>query len=145
MLRRLVMLNKMLMFRQSSPVHPAISIEIPIHNNNGRSNSNYDQTGGGEMMTSHSRNNNNHNDDDSKGNKDDGTSSSKVCTSLVFLASGCDCAVVEIMYNPRLYSKNQNQHSRVNHVDCNDLEDVVPVTLLPSPSVNSGSIVIGPP
>ena len=133
MLRRLVMLNKMLMFRQSSPVHPAISIEIPIHNNNGSSNSNHDRRGGGEMMTSHSRSNNN--DDDSKGNEDDGTSSSKVCTSLVFLASGRECAVVEIMYNPRLYSNNQ--HSRMNHFDPNDLEDDVQVMLLPSPSANS--------
>ncbi len=120
--------EKILTFRQSSPVHPAISIEIPIYD--GSNNQ-------GKVEEVNNRNN----DDDSEGNDEDDTS--KVCTSLVFLASGRECAVVEIMYNSRLYSNNR--HSRMNHFDPDDLEEDMQVTLLPSPSANSGSIVIGSP
>ena len=125
--------EKILTFRQSSPVHPAISIEIPMCNT---STASKDGSGNGENDHGKEDYNDNHDEQDEE----------EVCTSLVFLASGRECAVVEILYNPKLYSNNQ--HGRMeyyhdhNHNSSNDPADS---SLLPSSSISYGSIVVGPP
>ena len=121
--------EKILTFRQSSPVHPTISIEIPLSS---ASSSNYS-----------SENNNYYNN--TKDDNDD--TNNDVHTSLVFLASGRECAVVEIMYNPKLYSNNR--HARMMNQGIggtsNSEDDIMQSSLLPSPSMSGGSIVIGSP
>jgi hypothetical protein len=77
------------------------------------------------------------------GNNAENDHGEEVCTSLVFLASGRECAVVEIMHNPRLYSNNR--HTRSNHSFEEDFDEDMQNSLLPSASISCGSIVVGPP
>ncbi len=121
--------EKVISFQQSSPVHPSISVEIPLSNNDEEKNDK-------DIL-----NNKNYEEDE-------------VCTSLLFLASGQKCAIVEILYNPKLYSNNRRARMMMNQNDNNNMygtgvgdddEDDMQVTLLPSPSMNCGSIVVGKP
>ena len=118
--------EKILTFRQASPVHPAISVEIPMKNYN-------TPTVEGEY---HTKKKNSGQDGEEDDGVDDGED--EVSTSLVFLASGRECAVVEVLYNPNLYSNNR--HSRLYSGSQDDEMDI-----LPSPSISSGSIVVGLP
>ena len=114
-------LEKVLKFRQSSQVHPAIVVEVPLvaGGYEGEHYANSGGIGGG------------------------GSSSmdmdEEAFTSLLFLASGRECAAVEIMYNPRLYSNSGYSRPGVSKDDFEDR------ALLPSPSVSCGSIVVGSP
>jgi len=108
--------EKVLKFRQSSQVHPAIVVEVPDNES-----SNYDEYSGGK----------NHNSSSLE---------QEVFTSQLFLASGRECAVVDILYNPRLYSNSGYSKSTSMGRDVDDMKHV------PSPSsVSCGSIVAGPP
>jgi hypothetical protein len=110
--------EKVLKFRQSSQVHPAIVVEIPEN----EESKCYNEYSGINHYLSNS------------------SSEQEVFTSQLFLASGRECAVVDILYNPRLYS-NSGCSNRSNLMG-RDVEDMNP---LPSPSISCGSIVVGPP
>ena len=110
-------LEKVMKFRQSSQVHPAIVVEVPMV-----------EYGDG-LEERHVRT--------SRVFMDTGADD-EAFTSLLFLASGRECAVVEILYNPRLYSNSS--HKRPSAID--EPENRM---LLPSPSVSCGSIIVGSP
>lgn len=115
-------MERVLKFRQSSQVHPAIVVEVPQGvESERRENEDANINSGSISLSS------------DLGVEDE------VFTSLVFLASGRECAIVEILYNPRLYS-NSNIKRPVLSVDDPDDRN-----LLPSPSISCGSIVVGPP
>lgn len=107
--------EKVLKFRQSSQVHPAIVVEVPESESDG------DEYSGGNNYLSTS------------------TLEQEVFTSQLFLASGRECAVVDILYNPRLYSNST--YNRSNSME-QDVEDASPTS---SPGISCGSIVVGPP
>jgi hypothetical protein len=60
--------------------------------------------------------------------------------SLLFLASGRECAAIEILYNPKLYSNASYQKSTLSQ---EDVQDQIHLPL--STSISGGSIVVGKP
>jgi len=109
--------EKVLAFRQSSQVHPAIVVEIPISY---RLEAELGGIGAGTGSSMDMED--------------------EICTSLVFLASGRECGTVEILHNPRLYSNAGLLRSPNSSKD--DPSDRM---LKPSPSISCGSIVVGSP
>ena len=106
--------QKVLSFRQGSQVHPAIVVEIPTQDNTFLSSSSYKST--------------------------KKTMEKDVGMSLLFLASGRECAAVEILYNPKLYSNASYQKSTLSQ---EDVQDQIHLPL--STSISGGSIVVGKP
>ena len=110
--------EKVLKFRQSSQVHPAIVVEVPEHEEEDTLNSH----GSGSASMSF-----------------DMGVDVEAFTSLLFLASGRECAVVEMLYNPRLYSNSGNKRPALNEDDPEDR------AILPSSSISCGSLVVSSP
>jgi hypothetical protein len=126
--------EKVLKFRQSSQVHPAIVVEVPVVEVTGA------EEGGGDVDRSlHGGHGSASGASASASMSFDMGVDEEAFTSLLFLASGRECAVVELLYNPRLYSNSGNKRPVMS---ADDPEDRV---ILPSSSISCGSIVIGSP
>jgi len=122
--------EKVLKFRQSSQVHPAIVVEVPEVTVTGAEEGEVDGNVDRSLYGGHG----------SSGSMSfDMGADEEAFTSLLFLASGRECAVVELLYNPRLYSNSGNKNPVLS---ADDPEDRV---ILPSSSISCGSIVVGSP
>jgi Vam6/Vps39-like protein vacuolar protein sorting-associated protein 39 len=106
-------IQKVISFRQGSQVHPAIVVDIPTQDID------ISVSSKSKMKT---------------------TIEKDVGMSLLFLASGRECAAVEILYNPKLYSNASYQKSTVSQ---EDVQDQMHLPL--STSTSGGSIVVGKP
>lgn len=108
-------IERVLKFRLSSQVHPAIVVDVPMGLDTRHESQQLSALEIAEIPMG-----------------------DEAFTSLLFLASGRECAVVEILYNPRLYSNSG--HKRPDNID--EPENRM---LLPSPSISCGSIIVGAP
>ncbi len=119
--------ENVLAFRQTSQVHPAIVVEIPL--TNPKSDTAGGSGGGGGIGGPSG----------TMSGSLGGDMEEEICTSLVFLASGRECAAVELLYNPRLYSNSGHRRPTSSQ------DDPMDRMMLPSSSISCGSIVVGSP